>query len=109
MSTKLIGYDVSKGTFKSDRGEEIPYNKRVLYMMTDEGTKDTYTGYIPVDKQSIKLEVLASSFGCRVDDAEVDSFLNASLMRECVITFGIVGGKPIVTGFIVKEERGEKK
>lgn len=107
MSTKFIGFDISKGTYNTPSGDAVPYDKRVLYLISDEGVKDTFHGYQPVDKQSIKLEVLAKSFKC--PNSEVDIYLESCLGCECVITYGIVSGKPIVTGFSVKEEGGTKK
>lgn len=100
----FIGFEVSKGTFTPDGGGAgINYDNRNLFMITNEGLKSSQSGFIHMTVK-IKTEVLCASFGCT--PAEVDAYLNSVLSREVNISYGIVAGKPAVTGFTVV---GDKK
>lgn len=99
--TKLIGYGISKGTFTTDHDEKIDYDNILLRMISNEGLKETDHGFMSVAEQKVKREILAKSFSCAPD--EVALFLDSVLGQEVELKFGIINGKPLLTGLIFKE------
>ncbi|MBR1593129.1 MAG: hypothetical protein IJ666_09015 [Ruminococcus sp.] len=95
---KLVGVEVSAGTFTAEDGRSIDYDNRVLHCLTDEGLPDNYTGlgYI---KEKIKLTTLAKYFKCT--PADVDTYLNGFLLCDVAFRYSPSGGKMVVSGFDV--------
>lgn len=100
MSIQFIGFGISKGTFDTDRGEKREYDNRLLRCITNDGLKIGDKGFMAVDEMKVKTEVLATSFNCKI--GEVDLYLESALGQECEIQWGVLSGKPCITGLKFK-------
>jgi hypothetical protein len=103
---KLIGYDNStKGVFKSNSGEEISYNNRILKFVTDEVTPNI-VGWDCVEFK-IKRVDLSHMLGCADSDETVDSVLNSVLDCNCNVSFVVSKGNVTLNAIhFIKNQKG---
>lgn len=60
MITKLIGFEVSKGSFTNEKtGELVEYSNRNLNLITDSGEDESHVGYSFYSEKKIKMKNLA--------------------------------------------------
>lgn len=84
MSTKLIGFGVSKGQFTNEKtGELIPYSNRALRFETDDGADNkTEFGCTCYEEPKVKASVIAKSLGIADSDDVVNNALKSMLGKD---------------------------
>ena len=93
MKTLLIGYEIKKGEFTSEKtGELITYNNRVLRFITDSGSTKDNVGYAAFSEK-FKMSELAQCFCVPENDSTVDSVLQNGLQHEWELAYRPVGDK----------------
>lgn len=97
--TIFTGYEVSAGTFKTEKGETIDYDNRKLHFLTDDGMPDGSAGLLVSSPVKIKTSALAEALGC--DVYHVDGILQRCIFSQVDFKVSIVNGTPLVTGFKV--------
>lgn len=97
--TIFTGYEVSAGTFTTDKGEKIDYDNRKLHFLTNESMPDGSAGLLVSSPVKIKTSALADCLGC--DVFHVDGMLQRCIFSQVDFKVSIVNGTPLVTGFKV--------
>ena len=107
MKTLLIGYEIKKGSFTSEKtGEVIDYNNRILRFITDSGSTKENVGYAPFSEK-FKMTDLAKCFGVPETDVSVDAVLQNGLQHEWELAYRPVGDK--MACVYVKQKKPETK
>lgn len=101
MKTLLIGFEIKKGEFTSEKtGEVITYNNRVLRFITDTGSngKDNF-GYAAFNEK-FKLNELAEMLGVAENETSVDSVLQNGLQKEWDVLYSPGYDSKMVCSFV---------
>lgn len=87
MSTKFIGFGVSKGTFTNEKtGELIPYSNRALRFETDDAADNkTEFGYTCYEEPKVKASLIANALGIAESDDVVNNALKNMLGKEVIV------------------------
>lgn len=87
MSTKLIGFGVSKGTFTNEKtGEAVPYSNRSLRFETTDGVDNkTEFGAFCYEEPKVKAALIANSLGISESDDVVNNALKSMLGKNVEI------------------------
>lgn len=87
MSTKLIGFEIKKGTFTNEKtGELVPYSNRALRFVTDDGADNKVNfGFSCYEEPKVKMSVIASALGISETDEAVDMALRNMLNKEVIV------------------------
>lgn len=84
MSTKFIGFGVSKGTFVNEKtGESIAYSNRELRFETDDAADNkTDFGFTCYIEPKVKASVIANALGISDSDDVVNNALKNMLGKN---------------------------
>ena len=84
MSTKFIGFGVSKGTFTNEKtGELVAYSNRALRFETDDGTDNkTEFGFTCYEEPKVKASLIANSLGVADNDEAINTALKNMLGKN---------------------------
>ena len=84
MSTKFIGFGVSKGTFTNEKtGEAVPYSNRSLRFETTDGVDNkTEFGAFCYEEPKVKAALIANSLGISENDEVINNALKNMLGKE---------------------------
>ena len=84
MSTKFIGFGVSKGTFINEKtGESVAYSNRALRFETDDAADNkTEFGYTCYEEPKVKASLIANSLGISENDEVINNALKNMLGKE---------------------------
>ena len=100
MITKLIGFEISKGSFTNEKtGEVIDYSNRTLLCITDVGEDSKHVGFAPFEEKKIKMSNLASWLHVQENDSAVDNALKALIGKPVEFARAPRNGELVVVGF----------
>lgn len=94
---KLIGFEVSKGEFTTEKGEKLAYNNRIIKCITNEERNNLY-GF-DFCEFKVKAEDVAKMLGCVQNDEAINSMLDSCFGLFFEPKFTVIKGKPVFNGF----------